>query len=150
MSQYTEDLKTANTTAVITPSPLIMNSVGEKFRGLYVGMKSFDKVDPNTGALTSMPVAHFFDGTGLVFNMGAQLTRAIAMIKPGTSVEITLKELKSNKHSGKTKIYSIAPLDIPKVDLEEMFGGVLAIGDPAPEHLLPAPVAPANGDWENN
>lgn len=142
MTTYQDQLKAANTTVTITPTPLILEKVGEKFRGLYLGLQSFDKTNANTGEITRLPVAHFFDGAGVRFNMGAQLTRAVAMLRPGISVEIVLTELKANNKGGKTKIYSITPLDIPRTDIEEMFGGVLSISAPAPEHLLPAPPAP--------
>ena len=133
MSNYLDELKDAEPSITITPTPLIMEKVGESFRGLYIGMQSFEK----DGRL--MPVAHFYDGVGIRFNMGAQLTRAVSMLKPGISVEIKLVELKANQKGGKTKIYSVTPLKIALVNIEEMFGGVLSITAPAPEHLLPPP-----------
>lgn len=133
MATYLEQLNEAQPTVTITPKPLIMERVGDKFRGMYVGMQSFEK----DGRL--MPVAHFFDGEGIVFNMGAQLTRAVSMLKPGISLEIKLTELKPNNKGGKTKIYSVTPLNIPRMNIEEMFGGVLSIEAPAPEHLIAAP-----------
>lgn len=138
-NDYAKQLNTAKTTVTITPSPLILEKVGEKFRGLYIGIRAFDKLNQTTGEIESKPVAHFFDGNKVLFNMGAQLTRAVEMLAPGISVEITLKELKPNKHSGKTKIYDIAPLDIERVDMTTLFGGMLVITAPAAEHLLPAP-----------
>jgi hypothetical protein len=136
MSNYLDELNKAEPSITITPTPLIMDKIGDSFRGLYVGMQSFEK----DGRL--MPVAHFYDGVGIRFNMGAQLTRAVSMLKPGISVEIKLTELKANTKGGKTKIYSVTPLKIALVNLDEMFGGVLSITAPAPEHLIssPAPV----------
>jgi hypothetical protein len=138
MSNYLEELNEAEPSITITPTPLIMEKVGESFRGLYVGMQSFQKTNAQTGELQTLPVAHFYDGNGIRFNMGAQLTRAMSMLKPGISVEIKLVELKANNKGGKTKIYSVTPLKIGAVNLEEMFGGVLSINAPAPEHLLNA------------
>jgi hypothetical protein len=137
MSNYLDELKNAEPSITITPTPLIMEKIGDSFRGLYVGMQTFEK----DGRL--MPVAHFYDGVGIRFNMGAQLTRAVSMLKPGISVEIKLVELKANNKGGKTKIYSVSPLKIALVNLEEMFDGVLSISAPAPEpeHLLPAPTS---------
>lgn len=137
-NDYAKQLTTAKTTVTITPSPLILEKVGEKFRGLYIGVRAFDKLNQATGEIESKPVAHFFDGNKVLFNMGAQLTRAVETLAPGVSVEITLKELKPNKHSGKTKIYDIAPLDIERVDMTTLFGGMLVITAPDAEHLLPA------------
>lgn len=148
---YLDQLKNAETTVTITPTPLIMERVGDKFRGLYIGLQSFEKQNQQTGEISTMPVAHFYDGEGIRFNMGAQLTRAVSMLKPGISVEIKLIELKPNNKGGKTKIYSVSPLNIPRQNVEDMFGGVLSITAPAPEHLLPAP-APVidNGDDEQD
>ena len=142
MSAYSEQLKTAKPTVTITPTPLIMEKVGDKFRGLYLGLRGFDKVDPKTGEKKHLPVAHFYDGERVRFNMGAQLTRQIEVLNVGVSVEIVLTELKPNSQGGKTKIYSITPLDLPKIDLAELFGGYLNITAPAPEYLLPAPSVP--------
>lgn len=133
MNDYLKQLNEAETTVTITPKPLIMEKPGEKFRGMYIGLQSFEK----DGRM--IPVAHFFDGEGIVFNMGAQLTRAVSMLKPGISVQIELVELKPNTKGGKTKIYSVTPLNIPRQNIEEMFGGVLSIEAPSPEHLLPVP-----------
>jgi len=142
MSTYSEQLAQAQTTVTITPVPLILEKQGEKFRGMYIGLSQFDKVDAKTGEMVSMTTAHFFDGEKILFNMGAQLVRAISKLTPGVSIELELKELKANKHGGKTKIYSVTPLNIPVANLAEMFGGVLQVTAPAPEHLLPAPAAP--------
>jgi hypothetical protein len=146
---YLDELKNAKPTVTITPTPLIMEKVGEMFRGLYVGMQTFDKTNTQTGETNPMPVVHFYDGEGIRFNMGAQLTRAMSMLKPGISVEIKLVELKPNSKGGRTKIYSVTPLNIKRVNLDEMFGGVLSIEAPAPEHLItsPAPVI-ESGDGE--
>lgn len=148
MTTYLEQLNAAKPTVTITPTPLIMERVGESFRGLYVGMQTFQKTNAQTGEVKTMPVAHFYDGEGIRFNMGAQLTRAVSMLKPGISVEIKLIELKPNNMGGKTKIYSVTPLDIKRIDIEEMFGGVLSIEEPAPEHLLPAPTVVESDDDE--
>jgi hypothetical protein len=139
MSEYTEKLAKAKPTVTITPTPLILEKPGAMFRGMYLGLKTFDKTDPKTGEVKTLPIAHFYDGTGVLFNMGAQLTRAVELLKPGVSVEIVLKELKPNTHGGKTKIYAISPLDIPVENLGEMFGGMLAINAPYPKHMLTAP-----------
>ena len=138
---YADQQAQDKTTHTITPTPLNLEKIGDKFRGMYLGLQTFEKANPMTGEITVMPVAHFFDGQGVRFNMGAQLTRAVSVLKPGVSIEITLSELKPNNKGGKTKIYSIAPLDIPRQDIEQMFGGVLSISAPAPEHLLPPRVA---------
>ncbi|MBK9497220.1 MAG: hypothetical protein IPO08_22425 [Xanthomonadales bacterium] len=152
MATYLEQLTNANTTVTITPTPLIFDKITDpKFRGLYLGLQTFTKTNPQTGEITTLPVAHFFDGVGVRFNMGAQLTRAVSMLRPGISVEVALVELKKNAKGGTTKIYSVTPLDIPRVNLEEMFGGVLSISAPAAEHLLPPPPAPIeNGDIINS
>lgn len=149
MSDYSKKLADAKPIVTITPSPLILEKVGESFRGMYLGLKTFDKRDPNTGELKTMPIAHFYDGEGVLFNMGAQLTRAVELLKPGVSVEIVLKELKPNAHGGKTKIYAISPLDIPVENLGEMFGGMLAITAPDPSHLITGP-APEQDEPEDD
>lgn len=137
---FQDQLKEAKTTITITPDPLVMEKVGDTFRGLYLGIRPFEKLDQTTGELKRMPVAHFWDGEKVVFNMGKQMTDSIQVLPPGTSVEVKLKELKKNAKGGSTKIYSITPLDIPRVDLRDMFGGHLEISAPAPEHLaLPSP-----------
>lgn len=141
MSTYAEQLANAQPVVVITPTPLILERAGSKFRGLYLGLQSFDKRNPQTGEIKRLPVAHFYDGEKVVFNMGAQLTRVVSTLKPGTSVEITLAELKPNAMGGKTKLYSIAPLGLPVVNLSEMFGGFLKIEAPAPEHLIQVPAS---------
>jgi hypothetical protein len=153
MSTYSEELAAATPTVTITPSPLIMEKVGQKFRGLYLGQRSFERTDQLTGEMKRNMVAHFFDGERVLFNMGAQLTRALETLATGVSVELELKELKSNAKGGKTKIYDVTPLNVPVKNLKEMFGGFLNIEAPAAEHLLPAtggtlgieaPAAPAN------
>ena len=137
-----ELLKNAPTTLIITPEPLIMEKVGDTFRVVYLGLRAFDKLNPTTGEMERKPVAHFYDGEKVLFNMGAMLTRACELLIAGMSVEIVLKELKANNKGGKTKIYSVAPLDIPRLDLHDLFGGVLEITAPKPEDLRPpAPVA---------
>jgi hypothetical protein len=149
MSNYLDELNAAEPSITITPTPLIMEKVGESFRGLYVGMQSFQKQNAQTGNTDTIPVAHLYDGVGIRFNMGAQFTRAMSMLKPGISVEIKLIELKANTKGGKTKIYSVTPLKIATVNLEEMFGGVLSISAPAPEHLLnAAPVIVDNDETD--
>lgn len=155
MTDYAKQLTQAKPTVTITPSPLIFEKPGEKWRGLYLGQKHFDKTDSQTGEIKTIPVAHFFDGTKVLFNMGAQLTRAMQDVPTGVSVEIQLTELKANKHGGgKTKIYAVTPLDIPRIDLSEMFGGYLNIQPQAAEHLIggapvaaqiEAPAQPADG-----
>lgn len=148
MSTYAQELADAEKTITITPVPLIMNNAGDKFRGMYIGIKTWPKLDAKTGELIDQPVAHFYDGEKIVFNMGAQLTRAISDLKPGVSVEIVLSELKKNKHNGNTKIYSITPLKVPVKNLEEMFGGFLNIAPPAEEHLIAAPAATPEPDLD--
>ena len=135
-----DQLKNAATTLIITPEPLIMEKVGDTFRGTFIGLRAFDKVNATTGEMERKPVAHFYDGEKVLFNMGAMLTRSCEVLAAGTSIEIVLKELKANNKGGKTKIYSIAPLDIPRLDLHDLFGGVLEISAPKPEDLqLSAP-----------
>lgn len=141
MTDYKSLLTKAKPTVTITPSPLIMEKVGDTFRGLYLGQQQFNKTNPKTGEVTVHQVAHFFDGEKVRFNMGAQLTRSIQVLNPGVSVEIVLTELKANDKGGKTKIYSVTPLDIPRQNLEEMFGGYLQITAPAEKDLLPAPAS---------
>lgn len=144
MTDYAKQLAQAKPTVTITPSPLIFEKVNEKWRGLYLGQKHFDKADTTTGEIKSIPVAHFFDGKKVLFNMGAQLTRTLQDVPIGVSVEIELTELKANKHGGgKTKIYAVTPLDIPRMDLAEMFGGYLNIQPPAAEHLIGGAPSPA-------
>jgi hypothetical protein len=139
-TSFQNQLKEAKTTITITPDPLVMEKVGDTFRGLYLGIRPFEKLDQTSGELKRMPVAHFWDGEKVVFNMGKQMTDSIQVLPPGTSVEVKLKELKKNAKGGSTKIYSITPLDIPRVDLRDMFGGHLEISAHAPEHLaLPSP-----------
>lgn len=139
MNDYAKQLQKAETTVTITPSPLIMEKVGDKFRGLYLGQQAFQKTNPKTGEITNHQVAHFFDGERVRFNMGAQLTRAISVLSVGVSVEIQLAELKPNDKGGKTKIYSITPLNIPLVDMAQMFGGVLQIAAPSEKDLILPP-----------
>jgi len=140
-TQLQDQLKQAAPTVVITPEPLIMEKAGDCFRGVYLGLRAFDKLNPQTGELERKPVAHFYDGERVLFNMGAQLTRAVELLPVGISVEIVLKELKANNKGGKTKIYSIAPLDIPRLDLHDLFGGLLELTAPKPEDLI-LPSAP--------
>jgi hypothetical protein len=137
---YKDSLTTAKQIVTITPSPLILERPGDTFRGAYLGLRNFEKVDIATGEIRQIPVAHFYDGTKVVFNMGTQLTRVVQPLPLGISVEITLQELKPNSKGGKTKIYAVSPLDIPKLNLDEEFGGFLQITAPQPEHLLPPPV----------
>lgn len=137
MSAYSEELAAAETTVTITPESLIMEKVGHKFRGLYLGQSEFTKADKKTGELKVMRVANFYDGEKVLFNMGAQLTRALAPIRPGISLEIELKELKPNDAGGKTKIYSVTPLNIPVKDLRAIFGEVYLITAPDEKDLLP-------------
>lgn len=146
MTTYAEQLSQAKTTVTITPSPLIFEKVGETWRGLYLGQREFTRTIAETGEVKRNTVAHFFDGTRVVFNMGAQLTRQLETLPVGVSVEIKLTALQPNKHGGgKTKIYDVTPLDLPIQNLAEMFGGFLNITAPAPQDLLPPPaeVAPA-------
>lgn len=140
MSTYSEELAKAEKSITITPVPLNMDKEGDTFRGMYIGLKTWEARNAETGEISNKPIAHFYDGDKILFNMGVQLTRAIADLKPGVSVEIVLKELKKNNHNGKTKIYSITPLKIAVANLEEMLGGFLNITPPAPEHLILAPV----------
>lgn len=143
MSNYSEMLKGAQPKIVITPASLIMEKVGDTFRGLYLGQKETTKTDPKTGEVKILQVANFYDGEKVLFNMGAQLTRAIAPLRTGVSVEIKLIELKSNNKGGKTKIYSVAPLDVPIQDVAELFGGFLEVTAPKPEDLMFSEPAPA-------
>lgn len=143
MTTYAEQLKQAKPTVTITPSPLIFEKVNETWRGLYLGQREFTRTDSKTGEVKRNFVAHFFDGQRVLFNMGAQLTRQLESLPVGVSVEIKLTELKANKHSGKTKIYDVTPLDLPLQNLAEMFGGFLNITAPAPQDLLPAPAEAA-------
>ena len=136
-TQLADQLKAANTTVIVTPESLIMEKVGDTFRGVYLGLRAFDKLNPQTGEIERKPVAHFYDGEHVLFNMGAMLTNAIEVLPPGISVEIVLKELKANNKGGKTKIYSVAPLDLPKLDLSDLFGGLLELTAPDPKHLIP-------------
>jgi len=137
MTTYSEELANAETTVTITPESLIMEKVGTKFRGLYLGQSEFTKADKKTGEIKMMRVANFYDGEKVLFNMGAQLTRALAPIRPGISMEIELKELKPNDAGGKTKIYSVTPLNIPIKDLRAIFGDVYMISAPSEADLLP-------------
>jgi len=146
MTTYAEELKAATPVVTITPAPLVFEKVGEAFRGLYLGQREFSRVIPATGEIKTNRVAHFYDGAKVLFNMGAQLTRALEVLNPGVSVEIILTELKANQHSGKTKIYSISPLNIPTQNMAELFGGLLNIGAPAPQDLLPPPEESGNGN----
>ena len=130
---YAEQLKAAQTTITIPPAPLILEKVGATWRGMYLGLRTFSKTDPNTGEVKILPVAHFYDGAGVLFNMGTQMVHSVAVLRPGTSIEIALREMKPNKgKEGKTKIYSISPLDIPVANMNELFGGMLNISAPAP------------------
>jgi len=143
---YAEQLKAAQTTITITPAPLILEKVGATWRGMYLGLRTFSKTDPNTGEVKILPVAHFYDGAGVLFNMGTQMVHSVAVLRPGTSIEIALREMKPNKgKEGKTKIYSISPLDIPVANMNELFGGMLNISAPAPQDLLQPPSNNGNG-----
>lgn len=135
MSAYSEELANAQKSIPITAVPLVMDKPGEKFRGMYLGLKNWRKENPETGEISDQPIAHFYDGEKVLFQMGAQLTRAISSLKPGVSVEIVLSELKKNKHNGSTKIFSITPLKIPVANLEELFGGFFEIAAPELEQL---------------
>lgn len=137
MSTYSEELVSAQKTVTITPKSLIMKEIGTKFRGLYLGQSEFTKADPKTGELKVMRTANFYDGEKVLFNMGAQLTRSLAPIRPGISMEIELVELKKNGAGGETKIYSITPLNIPVKDLRAIFGDVYMITAPSEADLLP-------------
>jgi hypothetical protein len=136
MTNYTEMLNAAKPKIVITPSSLIMEKVGDTFRGMYLGQKEFTRIDKNTGEVKINTISNFYDGEKVRFNMGVQLNRAIAVLKSGVSVEIKLVELKANKNNGKTKIYSIAPLDMPIQDISELFGGFLELTAPKDEDLM--------------
>lgn len=152
MPTYAEELAAAKTTVTITPEPLILEKAGATWRGMFIGLSTFTKTDPKTGEIKTLPLAHFYDGSKILFNMGAQLTRALANLRTGVSVEIVLKELKANAHGGKTKIYSITPLTVPIKDVNDIFGGVLSIAAPATSDLLPPPAEhakPAGPDYDN-
>jgi hypothetical protein len=138
MSTYLEELKQAKTTVIITPASLIFEKPGQRFRGLYLGQRVFESADPATGEVKAKMAAYFFDGEKILFNLGAQLTRALSTLSEGVSVEIELKELKSNKKGGKTKIYDVSPLDLPIQNPADVFGGHFRIAAPAPEKLLHA------------
>lgn len=144
MSNYIEMLRNAKPKIVITPASLIMEKVGDTFRGLYLGQNDFTRVDQQTGEVKVNRIANFYDGEKVRFHMGTQLTRAIAPLKVGVSVEIVLIELKKNTKGGSTKIYSIAPLDMPIQNVSELFGGFLEVTAPQESDLLfPDSPAPA-------
>lgn len=130
MNNYQEQLKNAQPTVTITPTPINLDRVGDTFRGMFIGLQTFSKRDPNTGAVSELPVANFYDGVGIRTNMGAQLTRICAMLKPGVSVEVKLTELKRNGKGGSTKIYSVTPLNIPVANVAEMFAGLNMVTAP--------------------
>jgi hypothetical protein len=135
---YQDELKSATQTVIITPTSLIMEKAGETFRGMYLGIKVINMPkEGGNGEIKEVPTAYFYDGEKVLFNMGSQLTREIKNLPAGMSVEIKLMELKQNKHGGgKTKIYSVAPLNIPVKNITEIFGGILQFEAPAPQRLL--------------
>jgi len=139
MTTFQEQLNSAKKTVVLTAKPLPMEKVGDTFRGMYLGSKTESRVDEH-GAITEKVIYHFFDGERVYFSMGAQLGRVIHALPVGISVEITFTELSPNKKSaGKTKIYDVAPLDVPVMDVREMFGGILVIQAETEAQRLDAP-----------
>jgi len=136
MSDITALLDQAQPGVTITPVALIMEKDGETFRGVFLGFTTFEKVDEHTGDIKDVQVANFFYGNKVYFNMGAQLVRQLQNIPVGTCVQVTLDSQKARKAgTGKTKIYHVDILNIPRVDTADLFGGLLQITAPAAEDL---------------
>jgi len=124
-------LENAEPGVAITPTQLVLEKVGESFRGFFVGFApDWERIDIKTGEMRRTKVMLFFDGKKLLSNMGAQLVRVMGSIAPGTALQITLDELKANEHGGKTKIYVVTPLLIRPLDLREVFGDTLRLAAP--------------------
>ena len=108
---------------------------GEKFRGVFVGIKEERKGVTENGELIIKRIAYFLGkGNILYTHMGVMLLRVVQGILPGTVVEIefTGKEKTSNGHN--VKKYNVVALDVPRVDLMAEFGGTLTL--PAPEEHI--------------
>ena len=133
-------LKDANKLAVVTPKYLEFTKLGEAHRLYFLGFCPPMRKVTSQGEVLYTDIAAFFnpDERTVYQNAGAQLTRQLRNLKPGTAVEITLADQKQNARGGKTKIYTIAVLDAPAMEIPE-YVAVLAPAAELTTPQLPAP-----------
>lgn len=91
----------------LTASYLEFEKVGEKFRGIYLGMSTMNVTDKQTGELKSLECVKFIKDGKVVINGGYVLVEEVkrAALPIGTPLEVTYL-----KKEGNTKIYELALL----------------------------------------
>lgn len=134
LPDFATTLKDAESVISVVPEGFQLTRPGEEFRGVYLGQRIWPKRNKETGEITNVPVAQFYDGQKIRTNMGVQLVREVDKLAPGTSVRIVLVRSEKNTKNGSTKIYDIFPLRLPLINPAALFGG-----------YLPAPVVEHTG-----
>ncbi len=118
IAELPASLEAAKTVMNITAKSIKFNTVGDTFRGYFIGLRPWIHPDEETGALIETPVAYFFEPVKkeIRFNMGASLTRQMKEAHIGHAFEIKFTEEVKNKKKGKTKCYDVLPLNAPTLN----------------------------------
>ena len=113
VAELAAKLKTAKPGVDIATAYLEFENPGDKFRGIYLGMKKQNVADPVTKEVKQLDCVCFMDESQSTFsNAGASLVRTMqeTAIAQYSMVEIEYKGEKKTSGANKMKVYAVRPM----------------------------------------
>jgi hypothetical protein len=105
LMSMSEGLEKLTPVMTLTADYIEMVNVGDKFRGVYIGVGEINVTDKATGELKPLVCARFIVDKQVKINAGVNLVRELKNVPQGTPIEVEF-----SKKDGNVKIYSITLL----------------------------------------